>query len=79
MEGVDDHPCALSGSESDFERRVELDAFEGQFGRSDDGQLTFGQLLKGLVEGWWLALCWADGPISLLPVRISCKVDSWLL
>jgi hypothetical protein len=41
MEGVDDHSRAPSGGKSDFETRIELYALEGQFGRFEDGQLTF--------------------------------------
>src|SRR4029450_4882439 len=78
MEGVDDHARAPSGGESDFETRAELYALEGQFGRSEDSQLTFGQATNRLVDGWWRALCWVEGPIPLLPVRISRKVDSRL-
>ena len=78
MEGVDDHSGAPSGGESDLERRVELYALEGQFGRSEDGQLTFGQVTNRLVDGWWLAVYWVEGPIPLLLVRISRKVDSRL-
>src|SRR4029453_1049671 len=78
MERVDDHSRAPSGGESDFETRVELYALEGQFGRSEDSQLTFGQATNRLVDGWCLAVCWVEGPIPLLPVRISRKVDSRL-
>jgi len=44
MEGVDDQSGALSGGDSDFKRRVELDALKGQLGRSENSQLTFGQV-----------------------------------
>ena len=78
MEGLDDHSRGPSGGESDFETTVELYALEGQFGRSEDGQLTFGQITNHLADGWWLAMCWVEGPMPLLPVRISRKVDSRL-
>src|SRR5215203_5136509 len=76
MEGVADHFRAPGCVESDLERRVQLYALEGQFGRSQDDQLTFGQVFHRLVDGWWLGLCWVEGSIPLLPVRISRKVDS---
>ena len=78
MEGVDDHARAPSGGESDFETRVELYALEGQFRHSENSQLTFGQVTNRLVDGWWLAVYWVEGPIPLLLVRISRKVDSRL-
>jgi hypothetical protein len=78
MEGIDDHSRTLSSSDSDFESRVELYALEGQLRRSEDGQLTFSQVTNRLVDGWWLDSCWVEGPIPLLPVRISRKVDSRL-
>ena len=54
MEGVDDRSRVPSGGESDFETRVELYALESQFGRSEDGQLTFGQVTNRLVD-WVVA------------------------
>ena len=78
MEGVDDHSCAPSGGNSDFERRVEPYALEDQLWHSEDSQLTFGQVTDRFVDRWWLAVYWIEGPIPLLPVRISGKVDSRL-
>jgi hypothetical protein len=40
-------------------------------GRSENSQLTFGQVTDRLVDGWWLAVYWVQGPIPLLPVSIS--------
>jgi hypothetical protein len=71
MKRVDNHSRAPSGGDSDFERRVELYALEGQLGRSENSQLTFGQVTDRLVDGWWLAVYWVQGPIPLLPVSIS--------
>jgi hypothetical protein len=76
MNGVDDHSRAASGGDSDFESRVELDALEGQLGRSENSQLTFGQVTNRLLDGWWLAVYWVEGPVPLLPVSISRKVES---
>jgi hypothetical protein len=78
MKRVDNHSRAPSGGDSDFERRVELYALEGQLGRSENSQLTFGQVTNRLIDGWWLAMYWVEGPIPLLPVPISRKVDSRL-
>src|SRR5688572_19325486 len=78
MEGVADHSRAPIGGDSDFERRVELYALEDQLRRSENSQLTFGQVTNCFVDGWWLAVYWVEGPIPLLPVRISRKVDSRL-
>jgi len=78
MEGVDDHSRTASGGDSDLERRVELYALEGQLGHSENSQLTFGQVTNRLLDGWWLAVCWVESPIPMLPVRISRKVDSRL-
>ena len=78
MEGVDDHSCSTSGGESDLESRVELYALEGQLGRSENSQLTFGQVTNRLLDGWWLAVYRVESPIPMLPVRISRKVDSRL-
>jgi hypothetical protein len=78
MSGVDNHSCASSGGDSDLESRVELYALEGQLGRFENSQLSFGQVTDRLVNGWWLAVYWVQGPMPLLPVSISRKVDSWL-
>jgi len=53
-------------------------ALEGQLGHSENSQLTFGQVTNRLLDGWWLAVCWVESPIPMLPVRISRKVDSRL-
>jgi|tagenome__1003787_1003787.scaffolds.fasta_scaffold20447681_2 hypothetical protein len=53
MEGVDDQSRTPSGGDSDFQRRVELYALEGQLRRSKNSQLTFDQLTNRLVDGWW--------------------------
>jgi hypothetical protein len=78
MEGVDDHSRSTSDGESDLESRVELYALEGQLGRSENSQLTFGQVTNRLLDGWWLAVYRVESPIPMLPVRISRKVDSRL-
>jgi hypothetical protein len=78
MSGVDDQSRALSGGDSDFKRRVELDALKGQLGRSENSQLTFGQVTDRLIDRWWLAVYRVEGPIPLLPVSISRKVDGRL-
>ena len=75
MEGVDDHSRGSSGGDGDFERRVERDALESQLGRSENSQLPFGQVSDRLLGGWWLAVYWIQGPVPLLPVSISRKVD----
>ena len=75
MEGVDDRSRVPSGGESDFETRVELYALEGQFGRSET---VNSRSAKSPIVSSWLALCWVEGPMPLLPVRISRKVDSRL-
>ena len=77
MEGIDDHSRAPTGGDRDFERRVELHAFEDQLRHSENSQLTFGQVTNRFVDGWWLAVYWVEGPIPLLPVGIS-QVDSRL-
>src|SRR5215216_5474865 len=78
MKGIDNYSRAPSRGDSDLERRVELDALEGQLRRSENSQLTFGQVTNRLVDGWWLAMYWVERPMPVLPVSISRKVDGWL-
>jgi hypothetical protein len=78
MEGIDHHSSGPSGGETDLESRVERYALEDQLRRSENSQLTFGQVTNRFVGWWWLTVYWVEGPIPLLPVRISRKLDSRL-